>query len=413
MKAQCYESGQGLLAEDEALRLLCKEARPVDETERVTLANARGRILSEPQVAPIDVPYTDNSAMDGYAVRAQDISDTDTTRLVVTQRIPAGTTGTALTSGTAARIFTGAAIPPGADAVLMQEDCERQGDDVLINGPVDVGMNIRRAGEDITCGSEILAKGTKIQPQHIGLAASAGLSDLPVFRKVRVAVFFSGDELQTPGQPLAAGKIYNSNRYVLTGLLQQLGCDVIELGDIADNMTATTKALEQARDVADLIITSGGVSVGEEDHVKTAITNLGQLKLWKIAVKPGKPLVFAYLNSTPFIGLPGNPVSVFITFCLYARVYISLLQGQTYSMPKFMWVMAGFERRRAHNRREYLRARIETDPAGNNIAQLYPHQGSGVLSSIAWADGVVCIPEKETISRGQMVRYLSFSSLFI
>jgi len=398
------------MPEDEAIRLLCKEARPIEECERVSLSQAYGRILSESQIAPVDVPLTANSAMDGYAVRARDVVSSGITRLHVSQRIPAGKTGVTLEPGTAARIFTGAAIPPGADTVVMQEDCTQEQDNILIKGPLVEGANIRRAGEDIVRGSEILSKGTRLQPQHVGLAASVGLSELPVFRKIRVAVFFTGDELVLPHQRIEEGKVYNSNRYVLIGLLQRLGCEIIDLGNIPDDYPATCAALEQARATADLILTSGGVSVGEEDHVRTAVEKLGQMKLWKIAVKPGKPLVFARLGDTPFIGLPGNPVSVFVTFCLYARPFVSMLQGQPYAAPDFMWVQAGFDRKRGHNRREYLRARIEIDASGNNVARLYPNQGSGVLSSIAWADGLVCIPEQEMIRSGQMVRYLPLSS---
>ena len=410
MAAECYSDGQTPLPEDEAIRLLCGEARPVKECERVSLAQAYGRILSEDQIATVDVPFIDNSAMDGYAVRARDIVSSGITRLPVLQRIPAGKTGVTLKPGTAARIFTGAAVPPGADTVVMQEDCTQEQESILIEGPLAEGTNIRRAGEDIPRGSKILGKGTRLRAQHVGLAASVGLSELPVFRKIRVAVFFTGDELLLPDQQITKGKVYNSNRYVMIGLLQRLGCEIIDLGDIPDDYSATCEALEQARVNADLILASGGVSVGEEDHVRTAVARLGQLKLWKIAVKPGKPLVFARLGDAPFIGLPGNPVSVFVTFCLYARPFLSILQGQTYSAPDFLWVQAGFERKRGHNRREYLRARIEIDESGNNIARLFPNQSSGVLSSIVWADGLVCVPEHQTIQTGQMVRYLPLSS---
>jgi len=251
----------------------------------------------------------------------------------------------------------------------------------------------------------------RLLPQHIGLAASVGIHQLPVFRRLRAAVFFTGDELTTPGQSLAPGKIYNSNRYVLTGLLQRLGCEVIDLGDVPDTISATREALMRAGTGADVVLTSGGVSVGEEDHVRSAVAELGHLDLWNIAIKPGKPLAFGRLGNTPFFGLPGNPVSLFITFCLYARPFLLISQGRAYQPPRFLRVRAGFERSRGHQRREYLRARIESDDNGRDIVQLYPHQGSGVLNSLAWAEGLVCIPENTLVAHGDMVRYLPLEAL--
>jgi molybdopterin molybdotransferase len=224
-------------------------------------------------------------------------------------------------------------------------------------------------------------------------------------------VFFTGDELTTPGQTLEAGKIYNSNRYVLSGLLQRLGCDVVDLGDIPDTLAATRETLKQAATKADVVLTSGGVSVGEEDHVRSAVAELGHLDMWNLAIKPGKPLAFGNIEGTPFFGLPGNPVSLFITFCLYARPFLLISQGRAYQAPRFLWVRAGFERTRPHRRREYLRARIETGSDDEDVVRLFPHQGSGVLSSLAWAEGLACIPENSRVAYGDMVRYLPLEAL--
>jgi len=398
------------LPEEEVLRLLRDAAQPIPDTEVLPLDTAHGRILARTLISSLDVPQADNSAMDGFAVRAVDCSQNET-RLRVSQRIAAGTSGETLEPGTAARIFTGAPLPPGADAVVMQEYCRRESDDVIISTSVATGNNVRPRGEDVARDSELLRQGIRLLPQHIGLAASVGISQLPVYRRLRTAVFFTGDELTMPGQPLAPGKIYNSNRYVLTGLLQRLGCDVIDLGDIPDTLSATHETLIQARAGADVVLTSGGVSVGEEDHVRSAVAELGHLELWNIAIKPGKPLAFGRLGNTPFFGLPGNPVSLFITFCLYARPFLLLSQGRTNQAPRFLRVRAGFERTRAHPRREYLRARIESDGNGRDSVQLYPHQGSGVLNSLAWAEGLVCIPENCRVAHGDMVRYLPLEAL--
>jgi len=398
------------IPEEEALRLLRAAARPIEAMERLPLAQSYGRILAETLMAPVDVPPADNSAMDGYAVHASDCTEANT-RLWVAQRIPAGKTGAKLGPRTAARIFTGAPIPEGADAVVMQEYCRREGDDVIISTPVPPGSNVRRRGEDIAHGGKLLDQGTRLQPQHVGLAASVGFNNIPVYRRLRVAVFFSGDELTPPGQPLAPGKIYNSNRYALTGLLQRLGCEIIDLGDAPDTIFATREILAYAKTVADVIISSGGVSVGEEDHVPAAVKALGHLELWNIAIKPGKPLAFGHIGEIPFIGLPGNPVSLFITFCLYARPFLLMSQGLPYQTPRFMWAQADFERPRAHKRREYLRARLVSADEQRDTVQLYPHQGSGILSSLAWAEGLACIPEDSCIARGDMVRYLPLETL--
>ncbi|MBI1195564.1 MAG: molybdopterin molybdenumtransferase MoeA [Gammaproteobacteria bacterium] len=411
MDNACDTGKPAPLPEEEVLRLLCEAARPIERTERLRLEECHGRILAETLTAPMDVPPADNSAMDGYAVRAADCAKADA-RLWVSQHIPAGATGKALKPQAAARIFTGAPLPPGADAVVMQECCGTEGEDIIVAEPVRPGDNVRRRGEDIAKDSELLHQGTRLQPQHVGLAASVGLNRLKVYKRLRVAVFFTGDELTAPGNPLTPGKIYNSNRYVLTGLLQRLGCEVVDLGDVPDNVFATREVLDHARTTADVIITSGGVSVGEEDHVRNAVAALGKLELWNIAIKPGKPLAFGHVGETPFFGLPGNPVALFITCCLYARPFLQICQGRTYRPPRFMWLRAGFERPHPHSRREYLRARVESTTEQQDFVKLYPHQGSGVLNSLAWAEGLACIPEGSRIEKGDMVRYLPLEALF-
>ena len=399
-----------MLSADQALAFLLDRVRQPGEIEQVATAETLGRVLAEHQVSAINVPPLDNSAMDGYAVRLADLS-AGSTRLRVAQRIPAGTVGQPLEAGTAARIFTGAPVPAGCDAVVMQENCSAEGDMVAINKSPNMGENIRRAGEDIAVGAEILPAGIRLRPQEMGLAASVGLARLPVFRRLKVATFFTGDEIVMPGQPLEPGQIYNSNRFVLTGLLQALGCEVIDLGIVQDDFAATVKVLEQAAASADLIITSGGVSVGEEDHVKSAVEKVGQLDLWKIAIKPGKPLAFGSVGSTPFIGLPGNPVSAFVTFILLVRPFILRSQGMAVTAPQALSLKADFDWLKSDKRREFLRARLHMAEDGSIDVQLYPNQGSGVLTSTAWADGLVEVAEGTLIRRGETVRFLPFSEL--
>jgi len=399
-----------MLSADQALAFLLDRARQPGEIEQIATAETLGRVLAEHQVSVINVPPLDNSAMDGYAVRLADLS-AGSTRLRVAQRIPAGMVGQPLEAGTAARIFTGAPVPAGCDAVVMQENCSAEGDMVAINKSPNIGENIRRAGEDIAVGAEILPAGIRLRPQEMGLAASVGLARLPVFRRLKVATFFTGDEIVMPGQPLEPGQIYNSNRFVLTGLLQALGCEVIDLGIVPDDFAATVKVLEQAAASADLIITSGGVSVGEEDHVKTAVEKVGKLDLWKIAIKPGKPLAFGSVGSTPFIGLPGNPVSAFVTFILLVRPFILRSQGMAATAPQALSLKADFDWLKSDKRREFLRARLHVAEDGGVGVQIYPNQGSGVLTSTAWADGLVEVAEGTLIRHGETVRFLPFSEL--
>jgi len=395
-----------MLSADQLLDALLERACGVTETEMVAVTAALGRVLAAPQTSAITVPPLDNSAMDGYAVRVADVVAPGV-RLPVTQRILAGTVGAPLTPGTAARIFTGAPVPPGADAVLMQEACGAEGEDVVINKLPRPGENIRRAGEDIEAGAQILAAGSRIGPAEMGLAASVGLAELPVFRRLKVACFFTGDELVTPGAPLSPGQIYNSNRYTLTGLVNSLGCELIDFGIVPDTLDATEAALTRAAREADIVITSGGVSVGEADYVKTAVENLGRVEMWKVAMKPGKPIVYGRVGKADFIGLPGNPVSAFVTFCLFVRPFLLQRMGVADVLYRAFAAQADFSWTRLGARREFLRARLQS----NGRLALFPNQSSGVLTSCAWADGLVDLAIGVTVQPGDWVRFIPFSEL--
>jgi molybdopterin molybdotransferase len=378
----------------------------VREVDQVDTFAAVGRVLASSQYSAIDLPPMDNSAMDGYALRVADVSAPGAC-LPVSQRIPAGSVGHELAPGTAARIFTGAPVPPGADAVVMQELCEPRGDEVVINHQPRVGDNTRRAGEDIARGQQVLPVGIRLRPQEIALAASVGLAQLPVYRRLRVALFSTGSELVMPGEPLPPGGIYNSNRYLLRALLASMACEVIDLGIVPDDLEATRKALREASEGHDLILTSGGVSVGEEDHVKPAVEAEGSLMLWKIAMKPGKPLAYGRVHGAAFIGLPGNPVSSFVTFLMLVRPFVLAAQGVIDVAPQSVMLKADFDWTRPDRRREFLRGRM-TD-AGT--VELFGNQGAAALQSTTWANGLVDIPAEHTVARGDAVRFLPFGNL--
>ena len=404
-----------MLSVREALDTLLAAARPVQEIEVVSTLDANGRVLALDQASTIAVPSADNTSMDGYAVRALDCVNGGAT-LRVAQRIAAGQVGEALEAGTAARIFTGAMIPAGADAVVMQEQCEVNGDMVTIRHTPASGEWIRRTGEDIQAGAAILAAGTRLRSQELGLAASVGLASLPVRRRLRVAVFFTGDELTMPGEApggvLAPGAIYNSNRFTLRALLENLGCVVSDFGIVPDTLDATRATLREAARENDLIITSGGVSVGEEDHIKPAVESEGQLNMWQIAVKPGKPLAFGEVRKDGgtafFLGLPGNPVSSFVTFLLFVRPFLLRLQGVSGPVEPRAWQLrADFSLPKADRRNEFLRARVN---AGGGL-DLFPNQGSGVLTSTVWGDGLIDNPPGRVIHEGDIVRFIPFAEL--
>ncbi|MEE9327884.1 MAG: gephyrin-like molybdotransferase Glp [Cocleimonas sp.] len=409
MSAGGCDSGQELMPIEDALALLLKSAKPITKTETVPIAEAQGRILANDLSSTINVPPHDNSAMDGYAVSSADLADSTEKMLPISQRIPAGNMGTELLRGTAARIFTGAPIPVGADAVVMQEVCTPEGDhSVRITGPVLVGKSVRKAGEDISTGDTILQSGTKLKPQDIGLAASVGIADVSVYRRLRVGIFFTGDELREPGEELEPGQIYNSNRPTMQSLLENLNCEVIDLGTVKDTLEATQSAMREAAKKTDLVMTSGGVSVGEEDYIRIALGELGQLDMWRINIKPGKPLAFGNINGIPFLGMPGNPVSVFATFCIFARPFILQTQGASETKANSFMVPANFEWTKAGKRHEYVRVRFN-----NGSAQLFPHQGSGVLTSTSWANGLAIIPAGETMKQGDLIEFIPFSELSV
>ncbi|MDF2464306.1 MAG: moeA [Ramlibacter sp.] len=396
---------------DDALAELLAHALPLDGTESVSTFDADGRVLAHDLVSALQVPPQDNSSMDGYAVRSSEIAD-EGVQLPVSQRIPAGAAAQPLTPGSVARIFTGATIPQGADAVVMQEDTEPAGEHaVRIMRVPSPGQWIRRSGEDVTRGAVVLAKGARLSAAALGLAASIGMDRLSVARRPRVALFSTGDELVMPGdvppEQMKPGSIYNSNRFFLSALLRRLGCEVSDFGIVPDRRDATVAALGKASQEHDLILTSGGVSVGEEDHIKPAVEHLGSLDLWQIAIKPGKPFAYGKVGAAHFMGLPGNPVSSFVTFLLLVRPFLLKLQGATQLTPIAMRLPAHFELPRADKRREFLRARRDAEGG----LQLFPNQSSGVLTSAAWGDGLVDNSPGAAIERGQLVSFLSFAEL--
>ncbi len=387
---------------EEALERILGGVAPIAECEELPLQDALGRTLAQDVTAGVNVPLADNSAMDGYALRAQDAPG----ELRVAQRIAAGSTGLPLEPGTAARIFTGAPVPPGADAVVMQEDCSESGGVVRVGRALAVGENVRPAGQDIRAGSVLLHAGRVLRPQDLGLLASVGVSRVEVRRALRVAVLSTGDELVEPGGgPLAPGQSYNSNRYTLAGQVAKLGMQFVDGGIVADDPEVTALALQRAAEAADCVITSGGVSVGEEDHVKAQVERLGRLDLWRLAIKPGKPLAFGEVCGKPFIGLPGNPTSSFVTFCLVARPFLRALQGVQEEAPPVLAARAGFTVSRAGTRQDYLRVSLEQG-GGGLVARPFDNQSSGVLSSVSRSQALAVIPPGATVSEGDQVQIL-------
>ena len=397
----------GQLSVDEALERLLGGAQPVAETESVPTLSAVGRVLAAVQRSTMNVPPLDNSAMDGYALRLADLKGSEP-RLKVSQKIPAGSVGIPLAPGTAARIFTGAPIPAGADAVVMQEHTAGTGDEIVVKQVPQPGEWIRRIGSDIRAGHTILVAGIRLRPQDTGLAASVGIASLPVRRRVRLGLFFTGDELVMPGDPLPPGRIYNSNRFTLNGLARAFDCEVRDYGIVPDSLDATREVLRRAAAECDVIVTSGGVSVGDADFVKPAVEAEGELLMWRISMKPGRPLAFGRVGKASFIGLPGNPVSSFVTFLIFVRPFLLRTQGIARVDPHAIQARADFDWPEPDARREFLR--VKWNASGG--LDLYHTQDSAVLTSTAWADGLVDNPAEAKIRAGDMVKFMPYSELY-
>ena len=409
----CFAFGGELMKSDEALALLRERLNVVVGTEKVPLQAATGRILAEDIVSALPVPPHDNAAVDGYAVRYTDLAPEGETPLPLAGRIPAGEREERrLSKGQAIRIFTGAPMPAGADTVLMQEDCRETADGVVIPPGIKSGANRRFAGEDIAAGEMILKTGNRLRPQEIGLAASIGRTSLLVYKPVHVALFSTGDEVRDAGDDLPPGCIYDANRYSVGAALDRLGCDVNDLGILPDTYSVIRETLSRAAEDHDLIMTSGGVSTGEEDHIRAAVESLGSIHFWRLAIRPGRPLALGQIGPVPFVGLPGNPVAVLVTFMRFARPAILRLGGCNRTEPDSFQVRAGFELRKKLGRREWLRVRIDRDDDGAPVARKFPRDGAGILTSMVQSDGLVELPEELTeLAPGTMVDYLPFSEI--
>lgn len=401
-------AGQHLTAVEEAISHILAQATALTGSETVPLTESLGRVLAEDHHVPADVPPADNSAVDGYALRTQDLVADQP--LPLSARVPAGQAPEAIEPGTAVRIFTGSEIPEGANAVVMQERVEVTDAGVVIGADVSDGQNIRRRGQDLNQGDLALARGTRIRPQEMGLLASMGVARVPVLPRLKVAILSTGDELVEPGAPLKPGQIYNSNRFTLLGLLAETGCDVVLCETLRDTREATQATLKRAASEADLVITSGGVSVGEEDHVRAVLEESGGLSLWRMAIKPGKPLAFGSINGTPVLGLPGNPAAVLVSFLVVGIPYIRKRQGVTDYRVSGEQLPAAFRVDSPSIRKEFVRARKQVHGQRVEVAA-YPNQSSGMLSSACWADGLAIVPEHTTITPGDMMTYYSFAEL--
>lgn len=409
----CFSFGGALMPLDEALQRLRDRVTPVTEADTVPLPAALGRILARDVVAPFDVPPHDNSAVDGYAVFFDDLSPDGGTVLPVTGRVAAGQTlGRDGRRGEAVRIFTGAPMPGGFDTVLMQEDCRSGDGTVTIPPGIRRGANRRSAGEDLACGALVLGEGRRLLPEDIGLLASIGLREAPVRRSLRVAVFSTGDEVREPGTDLEPGAIYDANRFALMAALAGLGCAVTDLGILPDREEAIRAALEGAAAGHDALITSGGMSTGEEDHVKAAVEAAGSLHFWRLAIKPGRPVALGRMGDAAFIGLPGNPVAVMVTFMLIARPLLLRMMGAVAQEPRSVPVRTGFAVKKKPGRREFVRSRLVRGDDGALVALKHPRDGAGILSSLAQSDGLVILGEDVArLEPGTVVEFLPFSEV--
>lgn len=409
----CFAFGGQLMSAADALARLAERLTVVAEPEDVALKDACGRILAEDIVAQRSVPPHDNAAVDGYAVFYEDLKGDAETRLEVAGRAAAGhPLGSAARRGQAVRVFTGAPMPDGPDTVFMQEDCRLDRGAVVVPPGIKRGANRRRAGEDVTAGATILRAGRRLRPQDIGLAASIGRTMIRVYKPLRVALLSTGDEIRDIGQDLPPGCVYDANRYALAGLLARVGCQVDDLGIVPDRRAALREVLDRAAAAHDLLVSSGGVSTGEEDHVRAVVDELGSLHFWRLAIRPGRPIALGQIRRVPFIALPGNPVAVMVTFMRFARPAILLMSGCRDVEPRTFPVRAGFEFRKKEGRREWLRVRLARDADGIPIARKFPREGAGILTSMVESDGLVELPEQLTaVEPGMMVDYLPFSEV--
>jgi molybdopterin molybdotransferase len=410
----CFAFGGPLMAVDEAVAIIASRVSAVQDVEIVALTDADGRILAKPLAAPLPLPPFTNSAVDGYAVRSRDLPAAEEAVFAVTGRIQAGASAPApIGPGQAVRIFTGAPMPDGADTVFMQEDV-RTGENgkIVLPAGLKPGANVRPAGEDIPLGTAALDTGRRLRPQDVALAAAFGLTHVEVRRRIRVAVFSTGNELVSPGSPRQAAQLFDSNRFMLMAMLARLGCAVSDLGILRDDRASLADGLKQVAGSHDLILTTGGVSTGEEDHVKAAIESVGTLVLWRMAIKPGRPVAMGIIGGTPFIGLPGNPVASFVTFAHVVRPTVLALAGAAQQPLVPMPVRAAFGYSKKLGRREYVRATLRRDGDGGLEATKFPREGAGLLSSLVDTDGLVELGEDITqIRPGQSVGFLSYASL--
>jgi molybdopterin molybdotransferase len=408
----CFAFGGELMRADEALGILAARVSVIAAPEKVPLGAARGRILAEDVVAGRNVPPHDNAAVDGYAVYFDDLNPAGETRLAVSGRVAAGQHAVQPARGTALRVFTGAPLPAGPDTCFMQEDCRVDGDAVVLPPGIKRGANRRKAGEDVKTGAVILRRGHRLRPQDVGLAASVGATHLDVYRSLRVGVFSTGDELREPGTPTPPGAVYDANRYVLLALLGQLGCDVADFGIVPDRREAVREVLAKAAESCDAIVTSGGMSTGEEDHVRAAVESLGSIHFWRLAVRPGRPVAFGQVKGVAFTGLPGNPVAMMVTFLRFARPVLLRLGGASEIEPHLFRVRAGFDAKKKLGRREWVRARLTAGEDGMPVAQRFPRDGAGILTSLVESDGLIELAENVTqVTAGAMVDFLPFSEV--